>query len=146
MDEKLDQLANSEFQKIQSDKKYRSDFATLKQFTRSNVSVNFSGNQKPINPSEISKYISQQIVKQFNGDREAAEKWCNAKLKKELGINSSLKNAGIKKLNLFYGLCLKTDKLSPKEKTKLKDFILEKGEDEFAYIKLCSEINFHFTF
>jgi hypothetical protein len=146
VDEKLNQLANSEFQKIQSDKKYRSDFTTLKQFTKSNVSVNFSGNQKPINPSDISKYISQQIVKQFNGDREAVEKWCNAKLKKELGINLSLKNPGIKKLNLFYGLCLKTDKLSAKEKTKLKNFILEKGKDEFTYIKLCNEINLNSLF
>ncbi len=148
VDEKLNQLADSEFQKIQSDKKYRSDFATLKQFTRSNMSVNFSDNQKPIDPSDISKYISQQIVKQFNGDRETAEKWCNAKMKKELALRQAQdgKNVGIKKLNLFYSLCLKTDKLSSKEKAKLKKFILEKGKDEFAYIKLCNEINFRFHF
>ena len=68
------------------------------------------------------------------------------RIKKELSINVSAKNTGIKKLNLFYGLCLKTYKLSAKEKTKLRNFILEKGKDEFAYIKLCGGINFRFTF
>lgn len=141
IDEKLNQLASGEFQKIQNDKSYRSSISTLKLFTKSNVCVNFAGNQKPVSPSDISKYISQQIAKQFNGDRNAAEKFCNAKLKKELGIGSS------KKLNLFYGLCLQTEKLSSAEKSKLKKFILEKGgKNEFEYIQLCNKIKFSFNF
>lgn len=139
VDEQLNKLATEEAQKIQADKKYRSPISTLKLFTKSNVCVNFSNHPKPINPSDISKYISQQIVKQFNGDRTAAEKYCNSKMKKELGVSS-------KKLNLFYGLCLKTEKLSAAEKTKLKKFILEKGESEFDYINLCNQIKFNYTF
>lgn len=144
VDEQLNKLANEESQRIQSEKGYRSPISTLKLFTKSNVCVNFSGSEKPINPSDISRYISQQIVKQFNGDRNAAEKWCNSKLKKELGISSSLKNSGIKKLNLFYGLCLKTEKLSASDKAKFKKFILEKGNSEFEYIKLCNQVRFRF--
>ena len=65
VDEALNKLATEESKRIQSEKGYRSPISTLKLFTKSNVCVNFSGNQKPINPSEISKYISVQIVKQF---------------------------------------------------------------------------------
>lgn len=139
VDEQLNKLATEESQKIQADKKYRSPISTLKLFTKSNVCVNFSNHPKPINPSDISKFITQQIVKQFNGDRAAAEKFCNSKMKKELGVSS-------KKLNLFYGLCLKAEKLSATEKTKLKKFILEKGESEFDYINKCNQIKFNYTF
>jgi hypothetical protein len=146
VNEQLNKLATEEFQKIQSDKTYRSPISTLKLFTKSNVFVNFKGSEKPINPSDISKYISQQIVKQFNGDRSGAEKKCLINLKKELGINISVKNPGIKKLNLFYGLCLRIEKLSASDKAKLKKFILEKGNNEFEYIKLCGQIKFKYTF
>jgi hypothetical protein len=146
VDEQLNKLATEESQKIRADKKYRSPISTLKLFTKSNVCVNFSDSEKPINPSDVSKFISQQIVKQFSGDRSVAEKHCNSKLKKELGINASLKNSGIKKLNLFYGLCLKTEKLSAAEKTKFRKFILEKGNNEFDYIHLCNQIKFRFSF
>ncbi len=141
VDDKLNLLATEEFQKILNDKSYRSSIATLKQFTKSNVCVNFAGGQKPVNPSDISKFISQQIVKQFGGDRTAAEKFCNAKIKKDLGISSS------KKLSLFYGLCLKTEKLSEEEKSKIKKFIFEKGgKNEFEYIQLCNKIKFVYNF
>ena len=146
VDEQLNELATAEFQRIQTGKVYRSPISTLKLFTKSNVCVNFSGSEKPVNPSDISKYISRQIVKQFNGDRSAAEKYCNSKLKKELGLSSALKNAGIKKLSLFYGLCLKTEKFSTSEKVKFKKFILEKGNNEFEYIKLCNQEKFNFAF
>lgn len=140
VDEQLNKLATEESQRIQSEKGYRSPITTLKLFTKGNVSVNFKGDQKPVNPSDISKFISQQIAKQFNGDRSAAEKWCNAKLKKELGVSS-------RKLNLFYGLCLKTEKLSANDKAKLKKFVLEKGsKNEYEYIKLCNQIKFNYTF
>lgn len=140
VDEKLNQLASAEQKKIRSQNGYRSSIAVLKEFTRSNVAVNFSGDQKPVNPSDISKFITQEIVKQFNGDRIAAEKYCNAKLKKELGIDPARKNTGIKKLSLFYGLCLQTDRLNTADKNKVRQMILEKGNDEYAYIALCHAV------
>jgi hypothetical protein len=89
----------------------------------------------------MSKYISNQIAKQFKGDRSAAEKYCNSKMKKEIGISSS------KKLGLFYGLCLNTEKLSASDKAKLKKFIQEKvGKNEYEYIQLCNQIKFNYTF
>ena len=141
VDEQLNKLATEESQKIQTEKGYRSPIPTLKLFTKSNVCVNFSNHPKPVNPADISKYITQQIAKQFNGDRMVAEKFCNAKLKKDLGITSS------KKLSLFYGLCLQTEKLSAQEKQKLKKFVLEKeGKNEYEYIKFCSQIKFKYNF
>lgn len=142
VNEKLNQLAKEEFQKIQSEKGYRSPISTLKLFTKSNVFVNFKDNKKPINPTDISKFISHQITKLFNGDRVAAEKYCSARLKKELGINPSQRNSGIKKLNLFYGLCLDTEKLTSKDKLKIKEMIFEKGGSEYKYITLCNSITF----
>lgn len=140
VDQKLNQLATEEAQRIQSEKGYRSPISVLKEFTNSNVCVNFKGKKKPGNPSDISKYISNHIAKQFNGDRAAAEKYCNAKMKKELGVYS-------KKLNLFYGLCLNTEKLSASDKAKLKKFIQEKnGKNEYEYIKLCNQIKFNYAF
>ncbi len=148
VDEQLNKLASEESQRIQLEKGYRSPISVLKEFTKSNVSVNFKGNEKPINPSDISKYISQQIIKQFNGDRIAAEKYCNSKLKKELALRQAQDDKiASKKLNLFYGLCLKTEKLSSADKAKLKKFILEKGsKNEFEHIKLCNQIKFKYNF
>lgn len=141
VDEQLNKLATEESQRIQTEKGYRSPISTLKLFTKSNVCVNFSNHPKPVNPADISKYITQQIARQFNGDRSAAEKFCNAKLKKDVGITSS------KKLSLFYGLCLQTEKLSAQEKKKIKKLILEKGnKNEYEYIKLCSQIKFKYNF
>lgn len=141
VDGQLNQLATEEHHKILSQKGYRSPIPTLKLFTKSNVYVNCKGKEKPVNPSDISKYISGQIVKRFNGSRAVAEKYCNSKLKRELGIKLSQGNTGVQKLSLLYGLCISDAKLGSADKNKFKKLILEKGEcNEYGYIPLCGLI------
>lgn len=135
VDASLNDLATREFKKIQATKGYRTPIETLKLFTKSNVALNFSPGLKVQNPSEISKFITQQIIEKFNSDRIAAEKWCNAKLKKELGLSSPSK-----KLKFFVAFCIRIEKLNKEGRNILKNFIQEKERSEFKYIDLCREL------
>jgi hypothetical protein len=108
-------------------------------FTGSNVAVNFFDFNKPVSPSEISKYITEQITLRFQGDRKAAEKWALQKIKTEFGVTE---RAGLKKLALFFAFCVNPGKLSSSQKKKIKDLIRKKVQDEFEYINLCKEIDF----
>ena len=100
----------------------------------------------PLNPTEISKFISNKIATVFKGDRVAAEKFCLKKIRTELKheVYKEGREAmtGINKLSFFVGLCLDLENLSPSEKSKLEEWILEKGKSEFKYIELSNKINF----
>lgn len=146
LDNELKKLAFKEAEKIQNTKGYRTSIETLKQFTNSNLAVNFNNEQLPLNPSNISEYISNQINLRFKGDRTAAEKYCLSILKNDLGIDineaSKFEKIGINKLGFFIGFCIQSKKLTASEKNKLKDFVLEKGKSEFKYIEISNTINF----
>lgn len=136
----LNEVATAEAEKIKNTKGYRTGSDILKQFTKSNIWVNFKDDEKPINPSNISKFISAKIVSDFNGDRTAAEKYCTKKLQNDLNLKKG--SIGFEKLSLFVGLCIDTSKLNVADKNKLKAFVLEKGNSEYKYIELCKTINF----
>ncbi len=147
----LNELAQIESDKIKNNKTYRSSSETLKKFTQSNLAVNFENTETPINPTEISKFISNKIAKLFKGDRIAAEKFCLKKIRTELKHevykagkeNTSTGSVtGINKLSFFVGLCLDLENCSPSEKSKVEEWILEKGKSEFKYIELTSRVNF----
>ncbi|MDO8999944.1 MAG: hypothetical protein Q7W45_09285 [Bacteroidota bacterium] len=146
IDADLKQLALKEAEKIQNIKGYRTSIETLKQFTNSNLAVNFNKESQPLNPSLISEFISAQINLKFNGDRNASEKWCLSVLKTDLGIDINKANKsekiGIKKLSFFIGFCIQTKKLTASEKNKLKRFVVEKGNSEFNYIEISNTLNF----
>ncbi|MBA2613742.1 MAG: hypothetical protein H0U95_17395 [Bacteroidetes bacterium] len=145
VDNDLKILATKEAEKIQNTKGYRTSIETLKRFTNSNLAVNFNNAIQPINPSTISEYITKQIKLKFKGDRSAAEKWCLQKLKTGLGIEinkiSKAERIGVNKLSSFIGFCIDTSRLTSANKTKLKNFVLEKGRSEFKYIELCNSID-----
>ncbi|MBL7918013.1 MAG: hypothetical protein JNM96_06425, partial [Bacteroidia bacterium] len=69
IDKKLFELSESEHQKIISQKGYRSPVSVLKQFTKSNLSVNFGSSKHIIKASIFSSYITKQINTRFNSDR-----------------------------------------------------------------------------
>jgi hypothetical protein len=146
VDNDLKELASEEAEKIQTTKGYRTSIETLKRFTNSNLAVNFNNEVQPINPSVISEYITEQIKLKFKGNRSAAEKWCLQKLRTDLGIEinkvSKAERTGINKLSFFIGFCINSSRLNSADKTKLKNFVLEKGKSEFKYIQLCNAINF----
>lgn len=146
VDEKLFKLANNEHQKIISQKGYRSPIDILKQFTHSNLRVNF-GKEKPgIPPSQISYFISNLIAKQFDGKRKLAEEQAKKILKEKLKLlYVKLKGdekKGFDKLSLYIAFCLDLDKVSTKEKAHLVTVIKQKGTNEFEYILSCHKFPF----
>ncbi|MDZ4666029.1 MAG: hypothetical protein SGJ15_14215 [Bacteroidota bacterium] len=146
LDQKLNELSIIEHEKIGSTKGYRSSIEVLKQFTHSNLGVNF-GHEKPgITPSHISYFITSVIAKQFNGDRKLAEEKSKQLLKTKLGVMySKLKKeekSGFDKLSLYIAFCLDLDKVKAKDKVQLIKLIKEKGTNEFEYIRSFSQFPF----
>jgi hypothetical protein len=138
VNEKLFKLSEEEHQKITSTKGYRSSIEVLKEFTKSNLRVNF-GNEKPgILPAQISYFITNVIAKQFKGERKLAEEKARHVLKEKLKLSySNLKaneKAGFDKLSLYIAFCLDLDKINSKDKIQLVKLIKEKGNNEFDYI------------
>ncbi len=141
-DKMLNELALSEHHKIISTKGYRTSPEILRQFTRSNLFVHFTKSTAvPLSPENISKFITQKIKEQFNGDRLQANKWCLQKLKQEKIISKGANKIGLQKLGTLFALCLDWRLVSEKEKIVLRKLIVTKSESEFEYIYLLSQFN-----
>ncbi len=139
----LYEVAINEHQKIISIKGHRTSVEILKQFTKSNLFVCFNNsNHIPLNPSDLSKYITKIISKDFEGNRTKALKWCMQKLKQEKILTSKVNGIGLNKLCFFFAMCLDLQKITTKEKIKLQKLIQTKGDSEFEYINLLSEFPF----
>lgn len=136
MDDKLFALAEIEHQKILNTKGYRTPIETLKQFTKSNLSVNFKKEEPLVKPLQISHYITHTIANLFKGNRDKAFSYSKSILKKELNLSSLKANEeyGFKKLSVFAALCLNLHKMTAAEKKSLSEVIKLKGTDEFEYI------------
>lgn len=142
-DKKLAELALSEHQKISAAKGYRTSAETLRQFTKSNVFVDFSNNKTiPLNPANLSKFVTTKINNEFNGNRTKARQWCLQKLKQEKIINKIELNNGLNKLCWFFAMCLDWRKISSKEKAILQQLIHTKDKSEFDYVKLLLRFPF----
>lgn len=144
LDPQLNQLALSEASKIANEKGYRSSIETLKKFTTGNVFVNFSNQDSALNPSLISKFISQKIALNFNGDREQVISDSGRILIKALSLSQKFARAnqvGIQKLAVFFALCTDLNKLNAAQKNQIKKLLEEKSLSEFNYINTLSKIN-----
>lgn len=144
LDPQLNQLALSEASKIANEKGYRSSIETLKKFTTGNVFVNFSNQHSALNPSLISKFISQKIALNFNGDREQVISDSGRILIKALSLSQKFARAnqvGIQKLAVFFALCTDLNKLNAAQKNQIKKLLEEKSLSEFNYINTLSKIN-----
>lgn len=134
----LFKIAEQEFNEISKTKNYRTSFETLKQFTKSNLIVNFKTTEHIIKPVIISNYITQLITKKFNGDRIKAMGFCKLVLKKELGLNFSKLNEleliAFNKLAFFLTLCLELKKLTNSQKKQLVKLVFSKSSSEYQYI------------
>jgi len=71
LDQSLNKLAETEFQKIKSQKGYRSSERTLLRFIESNIALNL-GNGIPPTVPEVAAKITKYIIKNFGGDRRVA--------------------------------------------------------------------------
>lgn len=72
LDQSLRQLAEKEYQKIQTKKGYRSSEKTLIRFTESNIALNL-GTSIPLTAYEITTKLRQLINQQYRGNRLLAE-------------------------------------------------------------------------
>lgn len=137
-DEALKQLAEKEQIHIQSEKGYRTPLETLRQFTKSNLQVNFGIQIQSVKPADISWYITKCIALNFNGDRKKAMTYCTGQLKQHLGISktdfSTEGRTGFDKLVLFLGLCLNLNEIKAIHKKHIRSLILYKGSSEYNYI------------
>ena len=147
VDSTLKKMAQVEFERILSDKNYRTPISMLKAFTESNLALNFDGYAPAIDASALSQYVTQQINLRFGSDRKVAMAWVVEELKTHLKLDvkraNTLEKIGIYKLAPFVVFCIHLGKLSKQQKNILKTLILEKGKSEFVYAELCNKIQFN---
>lgn len=144
MDKELYALSSQEAEKIATQKGYRSSIEILKKFTAGNVAVNFSKHPVPLNPSNISKFITAKIISEFGGNRNLAERRAKKQVADLLKLNSSFQrenSIGLKKLAVFIHLCIDTASLTNETKKQLKDLLNYKSDSEFEYIKALQKLN-----
>lgn len=140
VDKKLNELAEKEHQQILSQKGYRTTAAVLRKFTASNMFVNFGGKDKPMNPSLISKFISEKINKEHQGNRNLIKRKASLFLNKK-GITLNTKNKeGYTKLSLFIFLCLDPSMLNHSVCAQLKRLLEAKSASEFEYIRIFHQM------
>ena len=85
-DKQLRAIAHEEEIQKQINPKYKSDLATLKKYTKSNLVLTLSDSTYPIfDAEELSRRITHHINQSFDGDRKMAIDVCYAQLKTILG-------------------------------------------------------------
>jgi len=140
----LAELANNEYEKIRNNKSYRSDTETLKKFATGNLSVNFGIETTTLTAKNLSEYITQKIISDFNGDRIAAKKWAYQEVKNLFGLTPpDFKGAeGIQwdRFALLLALCINKKKMSISAKAEIKNMIVKKVYSEYDYIKLLRRL------
>jgi len=144
LDAELNELALKEAAIIAAQKGYRSSIETLKKFTAGNVFVNFSHLKKPLNPSLMSKYISQRIASDYNGNRMKAEAEARKAIIKTLKLSPGFvksNTTGMNKLVMFFYMCTHLNSLSGEQKLLIKKLIEQKSDSEFDYINTLSKMN-----
>jgi len=145
-DQELFKLAEEEYKNKIKSKGYRSPIHILRQFTKSNLEVNFGKSKILIKPLQISYFISHLIALRFKGDRNLAFKWSQTILKAKLGLVYSKLNKeeqyGFIKLSVFAASCLNLEKLNASDKNTLIKLIKEKGSSEFNYIRTYNQFPF----
>jgi hypothetical protein len=88
-DKELKELALKEELAKQKDPQYKSEIATLKRYTKSNLALTLSVNSYPdYDCEELSKKITSYINTRFNGNRRNALTVCFKKLKEHSGIDT----------------------------------------------------------
>ncbi|MCD6017642.1 MAG: hypothetical protein K0S53_763 [Bacteroidetes bacterium] len=137
----LKELALQEENQKLMDPKYKSEAATLKKYTKSNIALTLTESSYPDYDSELlSQRITAYINEHFNGDRQKALSVCFNELKKNTGIETEkwkpedidyAKHVSV----LFYikpGSC----EWQKKHQKNIQQFILLKSEKtEISWIK-----------
>ncbi len=136
------QNATFEYQKIQSDKNYRSSIKTLQSFTLSTMEWKLAEKASPnFDAGKLSKIISDYINLKFNGNRNLAVQTGKQLIKKILPIDylekiASSQSSFLDNWGIFFYLLNNTTALNTKEITSLSKLIQKKaGNLEYDYIQ-----------
>jgi len=143
INKRLFELSQNEIQKINQTKAYRTPANVLRDFTKSNLCAHFDASTTPpLNPTELSKFVTQKITKQFSGNRKLAFDYAIKKLRSEKIIGPKYNKQGLKKLALFFAFCFDFEKAKISDKKILSQLINFKIVSEFEYIHLLNKISF----
>ena len=141
MQNDLQLLAESEWKKINADKTYRSNLATLNQLANANL-VFHIGNDEPqiISSKEISEYIQKAITKKFDGNICVAKSAGKTKLKKIFGDALTNLNPDekfwIDEFAILIACMPDMNDLKSADKKKLMQLLLSKASvDESEFVK-----------
>lgn len=144
----LKKIAADENEKKQQQPAYRTPVAVLKQFTAAPVELVLDKNSYPVyDGGDISKAITNAIIKNFAGNREKALQYCKKELKKFMTVHQiKIKPAALSLLNkqLLWMLLLKdNNNRFPFTKTAatqlIKLLIAKFDTDEREYIMLLQK-------
>ncbi len=119
-DTSLAQIAEVEQKKIKAGNSYRTSPDVLKQFTKSNITLELKEGAHGLDPSKLSVDITHYVGKYFNGDRKKAIKAGHSILKNYLRSEISMPRSELLK-KTFENWCLAFLVLDPKGKADKKD-------------------------
>lgn len=139
LNKELDQLSLKEFEKIKTQKGYRSSSETLSQFTKSNIALNM-GNKTPLMIAEVREKVTQLISEKYKGNRAEAEKQIVKKFLLKIGKSKTI-NREEKKV--LAEIAFFEEVMNFKSASKLKmlaKMVVSKPVDLYEYQKLLKEL------
>ena len=139
--EQLRELALQEEKQKLIDPTYKSEIATLKKYTKSNLALTLSETSYPNYDSEVlSQKITHYINTQFGGDRQRALTVCFKELKENTGIDTKgwkLEDVEYaKQIAVLFNTKVNSREWQQKQKKDIESFILLKSaKTELAWIR-----------
>ncbi len=132
IEKNINRLAQTEFNKMQKTKSYRSSAKTLLKFTTSNISLNLEDHQ-PLAMWQIRNKVSRMIHKEFQGNRKLAELKCIEKFNSRLHLNKTYPEV-LQKPFIDFALICEAFELKEIAALQLVDQLIQtKSEDVYEY-------------
>jgi len=147
LDLKIDEMASQEWQKISSDRGYRTSAKTLKRLARSDMHISPGNiNRKAYSELAVTKLgfaVTKMVAEKFAGDRQAALEWSISKVKRA-GISSAnlnrLEKIQYRRFSPLLALIDDLDNWTAGEKSLLLRVIRAKAASrEIEYIRLLQK-------
>lgn len=146
VDDRVSILADNEWNKISTNKQYRTSQKTLKKFTACPLEWTVSPlPNRHAAADDISIAITEMIKEKFNGDRASAINQCRSELKKSLSYSkknsfSIIETKTLDNFSLLFKCITSRNKWTTRKKTRFADLILLKTNgDEYDYIKALQQ-------
>ncbi|MCK6649242.1 MAG: hypothetical protein L6Q66_06275 [Bacteroidia bacterium] len=139
LDKELNALSLKEFEKIKTQKGYRSSEETLLRFTESNIALNM-GKSIPLQISEIRDKVTLLITERYSGNRMLAEKEVIANFVKKAG---KLKSFSVDQKKVLIEVAFFCEVLQIKTASKLslmQQLVYLKPVDLYAYQKVLKQV------